>query len=96
MIFRNQDISYGVALIREFPCGLQIAFSDYSSLFDPMKYYSKLTDLISIYLGYASKLPENLMLLHGVVIFLEFFATKTFLIVALIRVLPIGQTDCIL
>ena len=32
-----------------------------------------------IYLDFASKLPENLMVLHGVVIFLEFFAIKAFL-----------------
>ena len=30
--------------------------------------------MTSIYPGYAWKLPENCMLLHGVVIFLEFFA----------------------
>ena len=29
-----------------------------------------------MHLGYALRLPENLILLHGVVIFLEFFATR--------------------
>ena len=32
------------------------------------------------YAGYASKIPESLMLLHGVVIFLGFFVIKAFLI----------------
>ena len=61
------------------PCGWQTALSDYSSIFYPTKYYQKLMDLTSIYLDYASKLTENLMLLHCVVIFLEFFAIKAFL-----------------
>ena len=61
------------------PCGWQTALSEYRSIFYPTKYYLKLMDLPSIYPSYASKIPENLMLLHGVVIFLGFFAIKTFL-----------------
>ena len=51
------------------PCGWQTALSENRSISYPTKYYWKLKDLTSIYLDYTSKLPENLMLLHGVVIF---------------------------
>ena len=33
-----------------------------------------------MYLGYASKLPANLILLQGVVIFLEFLQSRHFLV----------------
>ena len=61
------------------PCGWQTALSEYRSIFYPKKYCKKLMDFPSIYPGYASKIPENLIMLHGVAIFLNFFAIKIFL-----------------
>ena len=110
IIFRNKDISYGVALIRvvplrtadcvkwlqlnffairtflrewlclgHLPSGWQIGFSDYSSIFFTQQIFLE-TNRFDTYLlfGYTSQCPANLMLLHVVVIFREFFAIKTF------------------
>ena len=37
-----------------------------TALFSTQKYFLKLTDITRIYLGYVSKFPESLALLHGV------------------------------
>ena len=65
-------------LIGRFRFGRQIAFCEYTwaviteaiKYFPPNKIFLATNEFTSIYLSYVSKLPENLMLLHSVVIFL--------------------------
>ena len=88
------DACSGVVMKGHFPCGWrewQIALCEYRSFFYQTKHYERLRNLTSIKLYYYdAQLPENLILLNGLVIFLEFFAIKTFPT----KLLRLGRFPC--
>ena len=75
-MFYNKDISYRLDLIRALPLRMADRAQQVQLNFQPHKIFLETKEYN---LSYVSKFPENLMLLHGAVIFLEFFAIKAFL-----------------
>ena len=77
MIFHDEEISYGLAIIRVPPLRMADCLQQVQLNFLPDRILIE-TNEFNQFLPYlASKLPKNLMLLHGAVVYLKFFAIKT-------------------